>query len=193
MLSYLYNVAHVTDIGTHNMYLLMDKCRLSAIKMNLFRFNMDKNLATQLLAQSLKSASPDRLSNVRTLVEYVPSVDISAYERLLLSTDPSKKALLETLAPHTGKFASYSSVIERYLASDCDDDETKREIYALYGDFRSATARANCISIFCPKHTTISISSSSNSISRAIPRDLAIFSPSITRRSPSVTKKRCRS
>ncbi len=135
VLSYLYNVAHVTDIGTHNMYLLMDKCRLSAIKTNLFRFNMDKNLATQLLAQSLKSASPDRLSNVRTLVEYVPSVDISAYERLLLSTDPSKKALLETLAPHTGKFASYSNAIERYLASDCDDDETKREIYALYGDF----------------------------------------------------------
>lgn len=135
VLSYLYNVAHITDIGTHNMYLLIDKCHLSAIKMNLFRFNIDKNLASQLLAQSLKSSSPDRLSNVRVLVDYVPSVDISAYERLLLSTDPGKKALMETLAPHTGKFASYSAVIERYLASDCDDDETKREIFAMYGDF----------------------------------------------------------
>lgn len=135
VLGYLHNVAKISDIGVHNMYMLINKCSLEKIKMRLFAFNMDKQLAERLLGETLKTQTPDRLSNVTVLLEYMPMVDIATYERLLLGSDPGKKALLALLAPKTGKFAGYNAVIEKFLASPSDDDEDKREIFAMYGDF----------------------------------------------------------
>lgn len=134
VLSYLWSVAHIEDIGSHNMRLLISKCNLANIKSRLFSFHIDKKLAEQLLTETLRSSSPDRLSNVKVLLEYVPTVDISAYERILLGDDPSKGNLLQLLAPKTGRFASANNVFEKYLLSPADDSQ-KREILAMYEDF----------------------------------------------------------
>lgn len=133
VLSYLWSVAHIEDIGSHNMRLLISKCNLANIKTRLFSFHIDKKLAEQLLTETLRSDSPDRLSNVKVLLDFVPSIDISAYERLLLSDDPSKNMLLELLAPKTGRFASANTVLEKFLHSSIDNGE-KREIMSLYGN-----------------------------------------------------------
>lgn len=142
VLSYLWSVAHVEDIGSHNMRLLISKCNLSNIKTRLFSFRIDKKLAEQLLNETLRSSSPDRLSNVKVLLEYVPSVDITAYERILMGDDPSKGMLLELLAPKTGKFATANPTLEKYLLSSIDSDE-KREVLALYGDDFPFSERVN--------------------------------------------------
>lgn len=134
VLRYLRYDAGIADIGARNMQLLINRCGLAGIKARLFDFNIDKKLAEALLIDSLGEGGERRLDTVRILCEYVPLLDIARYERLLLGNDPLKKELMSFLAPKTGKFASYNPVIESYLAGR-DDDDDKRAIFAMFGDF----------------------------------------------------------
>ncbi len=124
----------LAEIGAHNMRLLIRKCELGDIKLRLFEFNVDKKLAEQLLCDALKGEGPDRLSTVAILAERVPVVEISAYERLLLGSNPLKEEFMKILAPRTAKSSACNRTIESYMAGR-DDEHLKREIFEMFGDF----------------------------------------------------------
>lgn len=134
VLKYLRYSADIANIGAHNMQRLIHNCKLNAIKNELFAFNIDKKLAETLLIQTIKGNGADRLDNIKVLSEYVPAIEASAYESLLLGNDPLKVEFMRILAPKTGRFASANTTIEKYLLSR-DDEYTKREIFELYNDF----------------------------------------------------------
>ena len=124
----------MAEIGAHNMRMLINRCKLEDIKLRLFEFNVDKRLAEQLLTDTLRGEGENRLSTVAILAERVPVVDMTSYERILLGNNPLKKEFMEILAPRTAKKSAYNRTLEAYL-SGRDDDDLKREIFALFGDF----------------------------------------------------------
>ena len=135
ILKYLRFGAGVTKIGAYDMQRLINNCNLNSIKNELFAFNMDKKLAETLLIQSIRSNGAERLDNVKVLSEYVPVIDGSAYEGLLLGNDPLKKEFMRILAPKSGKSAKTDEVIEKYLSSR-ENEYDKREILGFFKDYR---------------------------------------------------------
>ena len=134
VLSHLRYQSGISDLGIYNMQHILENCDLEEIKTQFFDFNIDKKLATELLAGVIKGNGADRLATVSVLVGSVSNIDIAVYERMLLGGDPLKKEFMKLLAPKTGKYADANRVIEAFLAGR-DTDEDKREIFEMFGDF----------------------------------------------------------
>lgn len=128
----------ITDIGAHNMQMLINNCGINKIKQSLFNFNIDRKLAERLLSDAVTGGNPDRLDTIAVLSERVPVVEMSLYESTLLGSDPLKKEIVKILAPKTGKYATVNKTLERYLCGR-DDDYDKREILEYYEDFPLST------------------------------------------------------
>lgn len=134
LLRHLRYKSGITDIGVHNMQLIINKCNLENIKMGFFDFNVDKKLAENLLVGTICGNGADRLSTVNILIKHVSTIDISSYAQVLTGSDPLKKEFMKLLAPKTNKFAGANNTIELFLKGR-DSDEDKREIFATFGDF----------------------------------------------------------
>ena len=124
----------ISDLGVYNMQHILEKCDLDKIKIAFFDFNIDKKLATDLLAGVIRGNGADRLATVSVLVANINNIDIAYYEKMLLGGDPLKKEFMKLLAPKTGKYADANKTIEAFLAGR-DTDEDKREIFGMFGDF----------------------------------------------------------
>ena len=134
VLRHLKQESQVNDLGSANMRLLVTKCNLANIKERLFEFALDKKLAENLLIDAIRGHGADRLSTIRILSGFVPSIDLQSYSATLLGRDELKKEIIQIVAPKTGKFVSANRVIEDFLQGG-DDSEDKREIFEMFGEF----------------------------------------------------------